>query len=170
VDFFLPGTCRIEWPNGMAAKGVHRVSNNKFRIFPPERMEVDFPWIIWAVGWLALLKAFIWLAHEPVEPANILNLMAYKNLLNIVPLVIFGVGVWNLKKWAIWGILVVALGNLIFFFVNPQTFNAVLVHSEVRLYSILLSSVTLLCNGPVGDLLILFAAPSMLKNARRRPA
>jgi hypothetical protein len=154
----------------MAIKGAHRVSNNKFRIFPSERMDADFPWVIWAVGWLAILKAFIWLAHEPVEPANILNLLAYKNLMNIIPLVIFGVGVWNLRKWAIWGILIVAVCNLIFFFVNPQTFSAVLVHTEVRLYTILLSSVSLLCNGPVGDFLILCATPSMLKNASRRPA
>ena len=137
-----------------------------FRIFPPERMETEFPWVIWAVGWLALLKAFIWLAYEPVEVENVLQLMAYKNLLNIIPLVIFGIGVWNFRKWAIWGILIVAIGNLIFFIVNPQTLNAVMVQSEVRLYTTILSSVTLLCNGPVGDILILCAAPSMLKHAK----
>ena len=138
-----------------------------FRIFPPERMETEFPWIIWAVGWLALLKAFIWLAYEPVESANILQLVAYKNLLNIIPLVIFGIGVWNLRKWAVLGILLVAVGNLIFFFVNPQTLNAVMVQSEVRLYTMILSSVTLLCNGPVGDFLILCTAPAMLRYAKQ---
>ncbi len=138
-----------------------------FRIFPPERMETEFPWIIWAVGWLALLKAFIWLAYEPVEAENLLQLMAYKNLLNIMPLVIFGIGVWNLRKWAVLGILIVAIGNLIFFIVNPQTLNAVMVHSEVRLYTMILSSVTLLYNGPVGDFLILCAVPGMLKLTKR---
>ncbi len=138
-----------------------------FRIFPPERMETEFPWVIWAVGWLALLKAFIWLAYEPVQPQNVLQLMATKNLLSIIPLVIFGIGVWNLRKWAIWGILIVAIGNLIFFIVNPQTLNVVMVYSEVRLYTMILSSVTLLCNGPVGDFLILCAAPSMLKHAKQ---
>ena len=130
-------------------------------------MEPDFPWVIWAVGWLALLKAFIWLAYEPVAAENVLQLMAYRNLLNIIPLVVFGIGVWNFRKWAIWGILIVAIGNLIFFIVNPQTLNAVIVHSEVRLYTMLLSSVTLLCNGPVGDFLILCAAPGMLKYAKQ---
>ena len=67
------------------------MSVSDFRIFPPERMEIEFPWVIWAIGWLALLKAFIWLAYEPVEPQNILQLMAYKNLLNILPLVVFGI-------------------------------------------------------------------------------
>lgn len=143
------------------------MTTSKFRIFPPERMEAGFPWIVWAVGWLALLKAFIWLAYEPVEPENVLQLMAYKNLLSIVPLVIFGIGVWNLRKWAVLGILIAAVGNLLFFIVNPQTLSAVMVHTEVRLYTMILSSITLLCNGPVGDLLILCAAPVMLKCAKQ---
>jgi len=130
-------------------------------------METEFPWIIWAVGWLALLKAFIWLAYEPVEPANVLQLVAYKNLLNIIPLIIFGIGVWNQRKWAVLGILLVAIGNLIFFIVYPQTLNAVMVQSEVRLYTMILSSVTLLCNGPVGDFLILCAVPGMLKHTKQ---
>lgn len=143
------------------------MSVSAFRIFPPERMEIEFPWVIWAIGWLALLKAFIWLAYEPVEPQNILQLLAYKNLLNILPLVIFGIGIWNLRKWAVWGILIVAVANLIFFIVNPVTLNAVVVHSEVRLYTMILSSITLLCNGPIGDILILCAAPSMLKHVKQ---
>jgi hypothetical protein len=143
------------------------VITSDFRIFPPERMEIEFPWIIWAVGWLAFLKAFIWLAYEPVEAENVLQLMAYKNLLNIMPLVIFGIGVWNFRKWAVLGILIVACGNLIFFSVNPQTLNAVMVHSEVRIYTVILSSITLLCNGPLGDFLILCAAPGMWKLTKR---
>ena len=138
-----------------------------FKIFPPERMETEFPWVIWAIGWLALLKAFSWLAYEPVEPQNILQLLAYKNLLNILPLVVFGIGIWNLRKWAVWGILAVAIANLIFFIVNPATLDAVLVHSEVRLYTMILSSITLLCNGPIGDILILCAAPGMLKYVKQ---
>ena len=65
------------------------------------------------------------------------------------------------------GILLVAVGNLIFFIVNPQTLTAVMVHSEVQLYTMILSSVTLLCNGPVGDILILCAGPVMLKHAKQ---
>ena len=140
------------------------MSSTDFRIFPPERMDSDFPWINWAVGWLALLKAFIWLAYEPVESNDILLLMAYKNSLNLIPMVLFGIGVWNLRKWAVWGILFFAVVNLVFFFIYPQTLSAVLVHSEVRLYQIILSTVTLLCNGPVGDFLILCATPGLLKH------
>lgn len=136
----------------------------EFKIFPPERMESKFPWILWAVGWLAFLKAFIWLAYEPVEPQNVLELMAAKNLINIIPLMIFGIGVWNLRKWAVWGVIILAIANLVFFLINPQTLNAAMVYSEVQLYTLILSSITLLCNGPVGDFLILCATPVMLKH------
>lgn len=130
-------------------------------------METEFPWMMWAVGWLALLKAFSWLAYEPVEPANVLQLMAYKYSLGVIPLVIFGIGVWNLRKWAVVGILLVAVGNLIFFIVNPQTLNAVVVQSDVGLYTMILSAITLICNGPVGDLLILCAGPGMFKYTKQ---
>ena len=142
------------------------VSVSNFRVFPPERMDIQFPWIMWAAGWLVFLKAFLWLAYEPVQPDDVLKLMGIKNLLNIVPLMIFGAGIWNLRKWAVWGILIVAIGNLIFFIVNAQALNAVVVNSEVYLYSIILSFLTLLCNGPLGDVLILCATPLMLKYAK----
>lgn len=143
------------------------VTERDFTIFPPQRMDTEFPWVVWAVGWLAFLKAFLWMAYEPVQPENILQLMGYKYLLNIVPLIIFGIGVWNLRKWAVWGLLLVSIGNLVFFIVNSDTLGAVLVHSEVYLYSIILSIVTLLCDGPIGDILILCAAPIMLRYATR---
>lgn len=143
------------------------MTERDFTIFPPQRMDTEFPWVVWAVGWLAFLKAFLWMAYEPVQPENILQLMGYKYLLNIVPLIIFGIGVWNLRKWAVWGLLLVSIGNLVFFIVNSDTLGAVLVHSEVYLYSIILSIVTLLCDGPIGDILILCAAPIMLRYATR---
>ncbi len=136
------------------------------KIFPPDRMDSEFPWVLWAVGWLAILKAFIWLAYEPVEPQPVLQLMAAKNLINIIPSVFLGIGVWNLRKWAVWGIILLAIGNIGFFIVNPQTLRATMVYSEVQLYTLILSSVTLLCNGPVGDFLILCATPVMLKHAK----
>jgi hypothetical protein len=138
----------------------------RFGLIPSERMDVEFPWQIWAVGWLALFKAFLWLAYEPVQDGALLHIMGIKFLLNIVPLLIFAAGVWNLRRWAVWGLIVLSIANLIFFVVNPQTLNAVVVHSEVYIYSIILSFITLLCNGPLGDVLILCAIPSMLKHTK----
>jgi hypothetical protein len=139
---------------------------SQFRVFPSERMDTDYPWTIWAVGWLALFKALLWLAYEPVQAENVLRLLGSKFLLTTIPLVILAIGVWNLKKWAVWGLVALSIANLIFFIVVPQTLNAVLVVSEVRIYAIILSFITLLCNGPLGDLFVLCATPSMLKHAK----
>lgn len=137
------------------------------RVFPPERMDKEFPWPIWAVGWLALFKAFLWLSYEPVQPESLLTLIGTKYLLNMIPMAIFAIGVWNLRKWATWGLIVLSLANLLFFIIYPQTLSAVLVESEVYIYSIMLSFITLLCNGPIGDILILLASPVMLKHANK---
>ena len=142
------------------------MSMSQVKIFPSERMDPEYPWTIWAVGWLAVFKAFLWLAYEPVQEASILRLLGTKFLLNTIPLVILAIGVWNRKKWAVWGLIALSVVNLIFFIVNPQTLNAVLVVSEVRIYSIILSFLTLLCNGPLGDILILCATASMLKHVK----
>jgi hypothetical protein len=129
-------------------------------------MNSDYPWTIWAVGWLAIFKAFLWLAYEPVQAESVLRLLGTKSLLNTIPLVIFAIGIWNLRKWGAWGLIALSVANLIFFLVNPQTLPAVLVESEVQIYAIVLSFITLLCNGPLGDIFILCAAPSMLKHAK----
>jgi hypothetical protein len=139
---------------------------SQVKIFPSERMDPEYPLTVWAVGWLAIFKAFLWLAYEPVQEESILRLLGAKFLLNTIPLVILAIGVWNRKKWAVWGLVALSVANLIFFIVNPQTLNAVLVVSEVRIYSIILSSLTLLCNGPLGDIFILCAAASMLKHVK----
>ena len=139
---------------------------SQVKVFPSERMDPEYPWTIWAVGWLAIFKAFLWLAYEPVQAESILRLLGAKFLLNTIPLVILAIGLWNQKKWAVWGLIALSVANLTFFIVNPQTLNAVLVVSEVRIYSIVLSFLTLLCNGPLGDIFILCAAASMLKHAK----
>ena len=139
---------------------------SQIKVFPSERMEPAYPWTIWAVGWLAIFKAFLWLAYEPVQAEPVLRLLGTKFLLSTLPMVVLAIGVWNLRKWAAWGLIAISVANLIFFIINPQTLNAVLVASEVRIYSIILSIITLLCNGPLGDIFILCAAPSMLKHAK----
>jgi hypothetical protein len=57
--------------------------------------------------------------------------------------------------------------NLIIFFFTPQAFSAMLVKSEVIIWSVLLSGITLICNGPLGDLLVLLTAPLLLKNIKK---
>jgi hypothetical protein len=143
------------------------MAKNNFRIFPSERMRVDFPWQIWAVGWLCIFKGIIWLAYEPHLPDNLMTLFGLKYLLQILPFIIFGIGIWNKRRWAVWGAAAISALNLIVFFFTPQAFSALVVKSEVYIWSVLLSSITLLFNGPVGDLLVLIATPSLLKHTRQ---
>ena len=140
---------------------------SRFRIFPSERMGVDFPWQIWAVGWLCIFKGVIWLAYEPNLSDSMLSLLGYKYVLEMIPLIVFGIGIWNLRKWAVWGAIVVCGLNLIFILIIVQAFNAFVVKSEVMIWSVLLSIVTLLCTGPLGDALILLTAPILLKHVKK---
>jgi len=143
------------------------MEKRKFRIFPSERMSVEFPWQIWAVGWLCIFKGIIWLAYEPNLAGNLLSFFGAKYLLQMLPLIIFGIGIWNRRRWAVWGAVAVCAINLIIFFFTPQAFSAMLVKSEVIIWSVLLSGITLICNGPLGDLLVLLAAPHLLKNIKK---
>lgn len=143
------------------------MEKRKFRIFPSERMSVEFPWQIWAVGWLCIFKGIIWLAYEPNLAGNLLSFFGAKYLLEMLPLTIFGIGIWNMRRWAVWGAVAVCAINLIIFFFTPQAFSAMLVKSEVIIWSVLLSGITLICNGPLGDLLVLLAAPLLLKNIKK---
>ena len=139
------------------------MEKREFKIFPAERMLDNYSWPIWAVGWLAIFKAFLWLAYEPNLPESVLELLGNKYTISMLPLVIFGIGVWNLRRWAVWGIVLVAVANLIFLIANPQIFHGFLVKSEVTVYSIILSAIVLICSGPLGDIFILISTPTMLK-------
>ena len=139
------------------------MDKREFRAFPAERMHVDFPWMIWAVGWLAIFKAIIWFAYDPNLPDSTLRLLAYKYTLSMLPLIIFGIGVWNLRRWAVWGVIAIAIASLAFLLINPQTFSGLLIKSEVFLYSVVLTAIVMVGSGPLGDIFILIAAPTMLK-------
>ena len=130
-------------------------------------MSAGFPWQIWTIGWLCIFKGIIWLAYEPSVSDSIRTLLGYKYILQMVPLIIFGIGIWNLRKWAVWGAVAICALNLIFMLFIPQAFNSFVVKSEVLLWSVLLSIVTLLCNGPLGDVLILLATPILLKHVKK---
>ena len=139
------------------------MDKREFRIFPAERMHEAFPWQIWAVGWLAIFKAIIWFAYDPNLPDPTLKLLAYKYTLSMLPLIICGIGVWNLRRWAVWGVMAIAIASLAFLLINPQTFSGLTIKSEVHIYSLVLTAVVMVGSGPVGDVSILIATPTMLK-------
>jgi peptidoglycan/LPS O-acetylase OafA/YrhL len=139
----------------------------QLKLFPAERINADYPWSLWAIGWLAIFKAVLWLAYEPVIPETILRLVGWKYFLGAVPMLICGVALWRRRRWAAWGLAVLAAAGLVLIVVVPPTLQAYLVDSEVMIFSILLSAVVLVCAGPVGDVLILCGVPAMFRNTRK---
>lgn len=138
----------------------------RMRLFPAERMDTDFPLSLWAVGWLAVIKAVLWLAYEPVLPEETLRMAGIRLLLAAGPLIACGIGLWNRRRWAAWGVVIIAAANLLFLWFYPRSFQGYLVDSEIQAVSMVLSAVMLLFEGPVGDALILLAAPALFKNTR----
>ena len=135
-----------------------------FFVFPSWRMDIDFPWAIWAVGWLAIFKAVIWLSTNPAiqDPRTELlaGKLAVKFLVTMLPFIILGIGVWNLRKWAVWGLIALCTADLLFFLVTSGSTRYIAGDSFIVL------SITLLVfNGPLGNILILLATPVMLKYA-----
>jgi hypothetical protein len=138
----------------------------RLKLFPAERMNSDYPWSLWAIGWLAIFKAVLWLAYEPVLPEAILRLVGWKYILGAVPMLICGIALWKRRRWAAWGLAVLAAAGLVTVVVVPPTLQAYLVDSEVLIFSILLSAVMMVCSGPLGDVLILCGLPAMFRNTR----
>jgi len=141
-------------------KGSKDKKQPSFFILPEWRIYKEFPWQIWAVGWLAVFKAVIWLSTSPDIPSPMLEILAIKFLICIVPFIIFGFGVWNLRKWAMWGLILLCIADLLFF----------LIFWHASIYIIgknfwLLAICLLLFNGPLGDVLILLTIPFLLKYA-----
>jgi hypothetical protein len=137
------------------------------KLFPAERMNTDYPWTLWAIGWLGIFKAILWLAYEPALPEAVLRLVGWKYVLGALPLLICGVALWKRRRWAAWGLAILAAADLIFLAVLPASMQAYLVDSEVFLFSILLSAVVQVCSGPLGSVLILCGVPAMFRNTRK---
>ena len=136
-----------------------------FTIFPEARLSQDFPWPIWVVGWLAILKALLWLATEPVLPQAMLMVMFYKYLLFLIPMLICGIGVWNLRKWAMWGIITLSALELIFFILYPASLKSMAL-DNTSLLTQLFSAGSFIISGFISDIFIFISAPILLKHSK----
>ncbi len=135
-----------------------------FTFFPQQRLATDFSWPVWAAGWLAIFKALTWLATDPNIPDVELHFLGIKYLAFMVPFIVFGIGTWNLRKWGCRGLIVMALADLAFFVIHPTVFSS-LELNRTSLLSTVLSIIIFFINGPLSDILILFAGPAMLRHS-----
>jgi hypothetical protein len=116
------------------------------KFIPPSRLAASFPWPIWALGWLALIKALLWIFVTDTHNPPLLG----KYLLMAVPCLLLCVGIWNLRKWALWGLGLVCLLDLASHFILP---NALIITDPapggIRL--VLYSTVINFISGPISD-------------------
>jgi len=131
-----------------------------FSVFPKWRMYSEFPWPIWVVGWLAIFKSIIWLATNPTVPSPLAEILATKFLITMIPFLVLGIGVWNLRKWAMWGLIILTIADLLFFIIFRDAWPIIMGDNIL-----VMAVVLMIFNGPVGSVLILLATPVMLKYA-----
>lgn len=130
-----------------------------FAILPGWRLEIDFPWIPWAVGWLSIFKGLLWLSSDPVVPPVLAGVLAAKFILTLIPYVVFGVGIWNLRRWAAVGLVALSVADLLFYLIFPAAIGVMAGGSFWALGAVLL-----VFNGPAGNVLILLATPALWKH------
>jgi len=141
------------------------MSENKhqIKILPEWKLSNDFPWQIFAIGWICILKGVIWISLDPNLDEKILTIFGYKYIITMVPFIVLGVGIWNLRKWAVKGITFIVIADLIFFILLfPYSYDSLMVYEQSMLSGILFICL-MITNGPLGDVIILCLFPAMLK-------
>lgn len=129
-----------------------------FTLFPEERLSPDYPFHLWIIGWLAILKACIWLFTDPLGPTDQLRIMGIRYLVMMIPLLILGPAMFNKKKWAVWGMITVCVCEIVFFLIFRGTLTT-LVPDNLTTISFILSIATFVLNGPISDIAILILLP-----------
>ena len=130
--------------------------------FFSQRLNVDYPWLIWAMGWVALLKGVAWLSTDPNLGNPQLQLLGYKYMVLTIPYVICGFGIWQIKKWAVWSLLLLAGAELLFFIFCPFATDSLAIN-KTSLVTLILSLGESIINGPVSAFSILVCTPFLFR-------
>ncbi len=125
------------------------------------RLYSDYPFLIWVVGWAALLKGVVWLSTDPVLPDRQLTILGYKYIIMMVPFIVCGLGIWKMKKWAAGGLMGLCLAELLFFFFFPFALDSLAIN-KISLIAMILSQGIFLINGPVSAIAVLICLPFVL--------
>ncbi len=121
--------------------------NNSFKFFPKERLFPDYPFCIWLAGCIALTKGFIWPCQQNLTPCIFLFPF----------MILFGLGIWNFRRWAYWGLAATALLELVLYLFFP--FEVLKDMHDGYAYGFYTRIFNLLV-GPAGDLAIIAALVS----------
>lgn len=140
-----------------------------FFLAPAWRSYKSFPWYVWGAGWIAILKATVWVFFEPVD----FNAMLYwKCLVFSLPFLVFASGVWSLKKWAITGVAVLAVIDLLILISGVIPGESLISSTEFLQRPTVEDLMTFLyvgvfiC-GRAGDVALIIAAPYILRYRKK---
>ena len=139
-----------------------------FTCFPERRLDKDFPWQVWAIGWLAILKSILWLVTAPILSKAVLSVLFYKYIIFMVPFFICGIGVWNLRRQATIGLLILCCAELLFFIIYPAVLRSFSVDSSSKL-ALISSALPFIFLGPLSSIFILIYTPFLFKHSNKGP-
>ncbi len=122
------------------------------------RLYSDYSFLVWAIGWVALLKGVIWLSTAPNLPDAQLTVLGYKYAAVMIPFIVCGIGLWKMKRWAAWGLIVLCGGEILFFIFCPFALNSLEIN-KTSLITMILSQGTFIINGPISAIAVLLCAP-----------
>jgi hypothetical protein len=138
-----------------------------FKFAPAWRSYEDFPWFVWALGWIALLKSSVWFFLEPASPQPA---MLWKCLILSLPYLIMASGAWNLKRWAITGLALLGAFDLLFLIsgaVEGEGLfkSAALMGASGEFNGMLILNKAVFIGARLGDLALIALAPKAWKYA-----
>lgn len=126
----------------------------KLQYVPASRLVMTMPWQIWALGWLAMIKACLWVfvtdTHHPA--------LLVKYLVLAAPFYLMAVGIWNLRKWALRGLAVLCALDLLLHLVIPDALFMIDVGPTGR-RQVIYATVVAMISGPVADVGALLLLP-----------
>ncbi|OQX62599.1 MAG: hypothetical protein B5M56_05875 [Desulfococcus sp. 4484_241] len=132
----------------------------------PHRMDADFPFAVWLLGWIAILKGIVWLTTDPNIPDVQLAVMGCKYLFFMLPLIACAIGAWHLKRWAAWGIAALCIADLLFFLLYPPAIKSLAINDTSPVVH-LFSTVVWAINGPLGDIAMIALATVLFRHTKK---
>lgn len=69
-----------------------------------------------------------------------------------------GIGLWKMKRWAAWGLIVLCVADLLFFLFYPFALKSLEINNT-SLITMILTQGTFIINGPISAIAVLLCAP-----------
>ena len=84
------------------------------------------------------------------------------------PFLVCGIGAWNMKKWAAWGLILLAAADLIFYLISPAA-QASLALNTTSSVAYAFSMTVFFINGPPTAVAILLLSLVLMRHGKSSP-